>query len=806
MVSLKSGNTTNSNHIELKERINHFVSELSELLKKSIKKGTLQQITKQISPYSASLTEKTIIGEEHNNKIAAFLFYIQVLTYELVYRLKGSKNLPELIEIQDPVEIYQKYFPNIEPNLQFLYKINILKDVDNTEEITKKINELLNHIKNVSINMIKKDVAGRLFHHLLPRGLKKVLAAYYSHPVPADLMARLALRSGKDLIVDMACGSGTLLISSYIRKKELLMEEGNEIHLKEMQKNFLTSEIMGFDIVPFAAELSLMNLYLQYLKCIPNNSNIFLYDALFLSRPLMKAGNIKLRPYNARDETEILIQGESADTVLINPPYTQKERMPKSLRESLNESILGNISGHGVNLWGYFLVLGHLFLKQEGRLGAIIPINFIRGRASKKIRSFYLKNYQIKFVIKPVNESAFSEDAKFRDIIIIAEKKYPTNNLCGIGFFKGRKDEVSLTEIKQLTEKLSKIPIKESSSFENEIFETYFVSQRDLQKRGISEYLWASNVKNAKLTLRFYELLRKLGKEKLKTFNTSKLKEGFHTSPGGISQLAFMTDPKSGKRTARSFLLYEKQKGNFIYAKQKDTQKRYKIPKSSVKKGLRTNTGLRCIDISELHDYLIIDDYPKFDEVLQLSKFKRKDTFHWGIIRKKMKGCSTNVTIFRRFSPYTKKTALLSFFSEEEFIPTDSFKIYRTKNIQKAKMLCLFLNSTISLLQFLTNKQETTGIFSDIKEEDLADFLILNYKNLTESELNDLVTIFDEIKDKEFPPLMEQIFTGHPLRRKIDEAVLRICGFAAQEIEEWTQKIYNLVEEEMKIYIKATRH
>ena len=47
--------------------------------------------------------------------------------------------------------------------------------------------------------------------------------------------------------------------------------------------------------------------------------------------------------------------------------------------------------GSQINLWGYFLALADDLIKDGGKIGAVIPINIARGKATEKIRNYIIK-------------------------------------------------------------------------------------------------------------------------------------------------------------------------------------------------------------------------------------------------------------------------------------------------------------------------------------------------------------------------------------------------------------------------------
>ena len=59
-------------------------------------------------------------------------------------------------------------------------------------------------------------------------------------------------------------------------------------------------------------------------------------------------------------------------------------------------------------------------------MGAVIPINIMRGRESAPIRKFILENWTILYIVKTTINYAFSENSEYRDVLFIAKKKKPS--------------------------------------------------------------------------------------------------------------------------------------------------------------------------------------------------------------------------------------------------------------------------------------------------------------------------------------------------------------------------------------------
>ena len=304
------------------------------------------------------------------------------------------------------------------------------------------------------------------------------------------------------------------------------------------------------------------------------------------------------------------------------------------------------------------------------------------------------------------------------------------------------------------------------------------------------EAIWGSYIKNILLCKSFYGEIIGKGSKRLTKFPVKSLREGFHTSPKGLSQVLFITDTFNEKRISKSLLVFEKEDHDSVHFKLKPINEPLKIEREKLKKGLKTITGINRIDITQLNDYIILDAFKDLKKVLTLSKYG-KSKINWEKVKVEARKKSTFITVFRRFNPFSPNTALLSVYSEKAFIPTDAFKILKCEDKETAKIFCLYLNSTISLLKLLSNGQQTTGQYSDIKNTDLSLFEIIDPNKLLKKEKQTLLSLFEKLKDVEFPSIIEQVEKRFLARVELDKTILSVLGFSDEEIDEWLPKVYD---------------
>jgi len=514
------------------ERIERYVKDLNSIIYQIRTDKLVGEVVSKLDLFSAigEIKDKEVAKKQVIN-LASYLLFNQLLFYHIYKRKSRNDELPELDEIEK-IEDIQEYFKKI-TNIDYeaIYRINILGYIPNKPEVIEVLNDVIKAIKLLRAEHITHDLAGRFFHDLIPQEVRKVLAAFYTHPVAAEILAGLTIDSWDETVIDPACGSGTLLVAAYKRKMELYKQLYGLRDLDKIHKKFLEEDITGIDIMPFAAHITTLNLATQNIEQETNIVRIATRDSLELADSLrtedFRKNGILIPSYTeAFQQTLFGASGQvykkgalspsgkgkgfylkPVDVVIMNPPFSDREKMPPDMRSKIkNNRILGNICGHQINLWGYFLVLSDLLLKPNEKIGAVIPINIARGKATEKIRNYLLENYHIKYIIKPVADIAFSEGAAFRDVLLIAEKRKPKkDDITKIVFLKKSVKNLSIEKIEEIIE----TTIKNEEYFK-EYIEIISVNQSEIKENrdNLMLFLGGTNLRNMFILRNFIKLIK----------------------------------------------------------------------------------------------------------------------------------------------------------------------------------------------------------------------------------------------------------------------------------------------------------
>ncbi len=738
----------------------------------------------------AQENEKPTKGKEEAVKgivadLAAYILVNQILLYHILNKALDLKRRMEPIVTPLELNSYFKVINDID------YKAVYCTDVASNISPSAKteINTVILAIRALQPENLRHDLLGRIFHEFLPFETRKRLGTFYTRPQAADILAGLAIDKPEEKVLDPACGSGTLLVSAY--RKKMLAGKGRP------HKKLVEEEITGIDIMPFAAHLAALNLTMQSPLEPTDRTRIGTGNSLNLT-PGDEVGNVArwLQVFGGDimgiDVDQPLNKGEvfklqPVDVVIMNPPFTRKERLTSGMK-SIQWSFLGD-----QNYWAYFIPLADSLLKKYGKIAAVLPRDIFRGKYSRSVRQYLFKDsaYNLKYVVKTTKDTAFSENARFRDYLIVLEKGGGQTK-CAFVYLKKKLSELSI--------EASSIPLtvkhlKEGEEFEDE---TVFVTWKDQSDISTSYrdlgQLVTFNTRAGEFLLSFYK--KALSKATTRVIRLSESKthiqvlRGLEPSVENLLNLIFVVRPIGKDRTGRSELTLSQQ-GKKIGATLKGSPLFFEIPTNVTKKGLKTAAYVNQLDVSGISDLVILKQFAGLQEIQNKLGVLKVD---FDDIANKAKERMSHLLLARRFNFAAPGTKALAFFSSDKVLGGKAFWTFST-DLDESKVLCLWLNSTLAFIESLLLQSETEGSFIEITKEKLLEFHI---PDLTTCDTANLLEVFEQIKHVEFPPLVEQFENPPEARMIIDRAVLTTIGYSNSEIEEILPELYKAMATELR--------
>lgn len=784
------------------------IKTLSKLISKHYKNiksldETLNYLTKDQGLFlGLTKTKKTdkfsnkLQGEVIN--VLAYILVNQILFYFL-YSKKTSK-VPEIEPINNLYNLNQ-YFDKIKSiNFRPIFDIDTISRIPPNNEILIEINTIIEALSALKVVEIKHDLYGRLIGKCMPEETRKTLASYYTKIPSSELLAQLTIDRWDEKVWDTACGSGTLLVSAYNKKLELYKINRRE-GLKSNEKNrihkeFLEKQITGTDIMPFACHLTALNLSAQnlgvhpeFLRITNKNSLQFIdlskkievreaYEDISNALEIIRDPQQYMEKYmpNQINKTKKVNHQEGKkfylekpDVVIINPPFTLLKHIPDNFKKAFQKRKIIDISGKEINLWGYFLAHSDIILKNGGKIGAIIPIGFLRGKRTQKIREYFLKNYSIDYIVKPSLNSSFSEDSNFNDLILVARKSpFEVNHEVKIVFLNRNIDKMSSEDIKPI---INKIKTELSDKIDTEYYSLIKINQKDLfNMRNNLMPLFFSN--KIHIIEHVNSLVDRIKSNKIMDKLDINLMEGGYELRNEEKPRDSVINRYFDKSRITKAKYYFRN-GNDEYLTYYDKDNiTHKIKISNLEKTFRTITGVNVYDISKKYDYYI--------------KYKEKEKNN------------TFLMIPSRFSLISKNTYATALYIDNKITPIDYFIMYLCPTREESKCFCLYFQSVFFLIQVIKfcKKGMNKGGFAnyfEIKQKDLAEINAPNFKIVSKQKIMNCIKFFDEIKDKNLHPIITQIRDKTEDRIKLDLFINELLElrFTRKEIEEMYELITN---------------
>jgi type I restriction-modification system DNA methylase subunit len=803
--------------------------------------------------FGGTLFFETVLGVKEESEIpvqylrdaASYLLANQILFYQILAKEKKELIRYRVIDVeklQSPSELQTKYFSRVLlEDYKPIFGFDVSSKIKGSEAL-EAIRVTVDSINALSPEALGHDVLGKIFHNLIPFDLRKVVAAFYTNIQAGEILATLAIDKADALVLDPACGSGTLLVSSYQRKKDLTEKKGESFSFRH-HKRFLEEEITGVDVMPFAAHLAAVHLSLQAPLYTTDFVRVAIQDATklrpgyiisaaqealkeaFKQRKILETFQKASREAKEKVSTgavELSDQSKSrpielnkVDLVIMNPPFTRYQRIPPSFKKLLatrfSESKYKQCLHGQSGLHGYFLLLADRFIKGGGRIAAVLPVTTLSARGLYGFQDILFKDYSIEHLIVCEGRSAFSENVLTREILLVAKKTKLPNNKIAVSILRVSPDAISIGEARSLAETFKELrKIKEvGATVDTEKYLFRLLAQENVarSKRSLFKAISMYREDIVRLANRIEKLFVKSGNAITFEEYLKNVKGEIHESPRGIENQGYygLSVVSAEDRALK--------KHDFWYVKQKTRQGLlvenrfshlvFDIPRNCFAPNIRRYAGLEHFDITGKTDYVIIKPFGKFKEFLNASDIKideRKQALknvQNGRWEEFVREHSSKLALFYRVDITGPGTRNLAFYSEKKMFLGGSLWEIKVNDVIQNRLLCLWFNSTLFLFQVLTERKETRGGWIWLDNYVLGEFMMPNFSRLSKNEVEILLKAFDNYGGTSMPSLLKQLRENHPARNEIDRAFLQLLGMNVKEIDPFLSELYRVIAREI---------
>lgn len=728
-------------------------------------------------------------------RAAAYLLLNQVV----FYRILQKRGYPAIDHdsLKRPGDL-RVYFENVlKDDYQAVFDFDVASLF--SQDGTQYIRDMVRIVNELEPEQFTRDLLGNMFHSLIPLEVRKPVAAYYTNPMAARLLAKLAVRTSDSTVADFACGSGTLLMAAYERKAELLDDSVDEAS----HKKFVEEDLTGIDIMPFAAHMAVVQLALRNPGYLTDRVRVAVYDSTVL-RPgarIMPLQRVMPRGQSSIDHffeerieeqkvREGAVSGTGAgqgfvaspvDVVIMNPPFTRKQHLKKDFRALLTDrfSEYSDYSSKEQNLFGYFILLSDRFLVDNGRLALVLPVSFLRQLSSQGVRSLISSQYQVEFIVQSGFRLAFSEDTAFPEILLIARKvgSEAAKGSCILARLDVMPSEKNVDALADLL--LNAVSVNRIDGTLKNRALRLGISMSRIDQDALKESTnWQRLLPGERIQgfeIPDSPLLAPLSEVVPNVIQGLR----FHKDSDKLSTSnSLLTRPRDVTVRMNWEVLEEDKKT--VEARSKTSGEVVKVPRKALLPTTRSASGMPTMEILSPYDYLVVGRFPDDESFWE-------DENPDGIIERRVKHIKSRESYLvvpgrNNVGLSSGGTHLLAFVSPRRIAPTWSFWSIQADTLEKARILCLWWNSTLHLAQLIEGRAETGGAWVCWLKNDLLQMKVVNPDVLSPKAKKDLLSIYEAWKDRAFPSLLDQLKTRFEGRLAIDSALAKVLDVSLEEL------------------------
>lgn len=348
--------------------------------------------------------------------IAKILFY---LTMRLHYSDLTRLELPPKSYKTAIKKMRSLFQQALDVDYQAIFEQDITDEIELSKETTKIIVQLTDNLEHWSFELLPLDVIGAVFEKLIPEDARHSLGQYFTPDNLVDLIVSFCVRNGDDFVMDPTCGTGTFLIRSYNRLRNLAA--------KRKPHHKLLEQLWGFDIAVFPAELATINLYRQDLSDYLNFPRVLAQDFF----EVLPGASFEFPPPKKTVKTgeRVKVKIPEFDALLGNFPYIRQELIEKAekgykktLERVLVEGWGGKYpqlfkDGGQIRLSGQADIYAYLFfhaathLKDGGRMGFVTSNSWLDVAYGYELQRFFLSKFKIVAICESRCEPWFEQSA-----------------------------------------------------------------------------------------------------------------------------------------------------------------------------------------------------------------------------------------------------------------------------------------------------------------------------------------------------------------------------------------------------------
>ena len=345
-------------------------------------------------------------------KMMAYVLMNKIIFYKILeekYKLWKMGALDTSSSTKFMEQLNQHFDEAVEATGDFepIFRTGIydMLSIPDDPKVMEYLNDFITTLDNVKVVEIG-DLTGYIYEELIPAEERHQWGQFYTPPAICELIAKWAIRSQDDKVLDPGVGSGGFQLWTY--KVLLKLKTGKDaLPAPRGVHERILKQLYSIDINPFPAHLTAVSLSMRNVRAPSTDMNVIV-DDFFNTQP-KKTYFARIK--TARGEfTRAITIPSDVDAIIGNPPYTRWVEIPEMTKKAIDKTLGDTIKEYGLTggirgaiteagIYIYFIIHAKDFLQENARLGMIVSNAWLQTDYGVKFTNFLLDNFKIKAVV-----------------------------------------------------------------------------------------------------------------------------------------------------------------------------------------------------------------------------------------------------------------------------------------------------------------------------------------------------------------------------------------------------------------------
>jgi type I restriction enzyme M protein len=280
---------------------------------------------------------------------------------------------------------------------------------------------VVGQLQNYDLSHSSRDVKGLAFQKFVYAHQRGDRGEFFTPDPIIELATSIINPKINEIVLDPACGTGGFLVAALkLIERSLRKVVKNDVDYERARTNFALKNLKGIDFNPDLVRVSKMRMILEE----DGHTGIFHSNSLDLMDRIKE---------NAKNAGTPNIGKESVDIILTNPPFGKKGKiLDKTI---LKQFKLGHVWKKEKDLYVptdkeldeqvpdiLFIERCIEFLKNNGRMGIVLPDNILTGPKVQYVRDYLLSNVKIIAIISLPYSTFIPHGANVKASVVIVQK------------------------------------------------------------------------------------------------------------------------------------------------------------------------------------------------------------------------------------------------------------------------------------------------------------------------------------------------------------------------------------------------